>query len=1375
MTFSGERARSNVPQITAEFPSLSYATIDVGTKTPGIASLGETQRVRILTSGNTSSFTLSVVLNGTTYTTASISTSAGKDEVQAALNNAIAAASGATMTVTYWSGTELQVQFGGTLAGTDIATMTGTATSSVTAAKLTQTVEGFNQPAVPPTSTIVVVDYAAHPVVVATGLTTYITLTLDGALGELTQVSGTMSISLLGETVDLSGHVAMKMSTPTIKVRGIGNLETSLQMNAFEVGFTNGSASINIGSQSVGLNNLTMGLIYYTPSIRLANDTRSWLSLKTIGGIVTAGNVALPGVSNIGVGINKGFGELAGAANETFVDIRRSFETFSGLNNGAVSVNTDFFDTIQNLPRTVRLDYDRELTSMSAEIELVIGDFFYTHGAFTYEDSTDTVTLVGSTTQINVSVRTYSVQNVAAFVGSNYRMTDGITLNPNRAGFDLTGASFYYITMTETGGEQRVWKALRASANSMGLVGFSEFELTADSIEVTINTDAADASRIQSTTQQYISGGLSISFGQNLRQLTGTGTLDIAGAVQVHGGFAFEDKGIQDVTISKGGVDTEKEVRVTTFGFQGVNAFFGAGPYFQDSNGDTLIDDNDTPNSNAAGLLLSDGNLAVANFTPTVVTDTARYYAVKATLADISLPGLVNSDSNSSFVLDAGGYRIELNKGNTAADGWTIDFAQSPAEIQSFSTGPSSVETFNYTTSLERVAIEHGLLQISDFVYASGGFAVTRQQQMSVPLSDSTNTVVNALVFGAGDVDMFVGSGTYFEDTNADGIIDSQDTRNSAAVGLALEHGNFAIVLMTPLAGDQTGRKWTAVKATAGNLAFVGMEGFDLNATGVSVELNEVRKAGTPQYSTVVDFTQMTGGQYTADTGSGSLTFDYSDPVTSVVVNSAKLQIADGLYVQGGFVYESDRTQKSVRIAKPTTTLTKTVTVQTLAFTNVTVFAGSGPYYNSNGSVNDDAAGLLLSGGNLAVAIFTPTGTTSQDRYYAIKSSLTNIAFPGIADTNDSSFVVDSSGYRVEWNGGNTAAAGGAVNFRKSYQATGALHVKTGPLDSDYEVFDYTASLTRVAVEHALLKISDFIYVSGGFAVTSQQLSVNFSNTLSQSPSNVSALVFGAGNVDVFVGNGPYFEDTNGDDQIDDLDTLNPDAVGFAIQNGSFAMMIMSPLTGGASKKKYKAFKATADRVGLVGIDSFSLYASDIEVNYNDVYNPNNANDTAAVDFSRMSGGHYSADIGSGTLLFDYSQPVMSAETADAELRIESNVFIRGGFAFTRHAAQQVTMSNGSTETLSGFDIGASDVYVFAGVNGPYYRNETPVGLSNSNPNAVGVALWDTDIAVTVLRPTTGSNNTKYIGLKASSAFFGFVGIDAFQLEASNISVELNV
>jgi hypothetical protein len=157
--FTGDLANTDVPQISADYPDVSGAAISAGTITAGKAGDGETQRIRILTTGNESTFTLSVVISGTTYTTTAISTSAGKDEVQTALSTSIAASAGATITVTYWSGTELQVRFGGTLEGIDVPMMTGTAQSSVSEAVLKQTVEGFNQPAVPASSTILVVDY----------------------------------------------------------------------------------------------------------------------------------------------------------------------------------------------------------------------------------------------------------------------------------------------------------------------------------------------------------------------------------------------------------------------------------------------------------------------------------------------------------------------------------------------------------------------------------------------------------------------------------------------------------------------------------------------------------------------------------------------------------------------------------------------------------------------------------------------------------------------------------------------------------------------------------------------------------------------------------------------------------------------------------------------------------------------------------------------------------------------------------------------------------------------------------------------------------------------------------------------------------------
>ncbi|MFO0063002.1 MAG: hypothetical protein ACK57O_19185, partial [Planctomyces sp.] len=279
-------------------------------------------------------------------------------------------------------------------------------------------------------------------------------------------------------------------------------------------------------------------------------------------------------------------------------------------------------------------------------------------------------------------------------------------------------------------------------------------------------------------------------------------------------------------------------------------------------------------------------------------------------------------------------------------------------------------------------------------------------------------------------------------------------------------------------------------------------------------------------------------------------------------------------------------------------------------------------------------------------------------------------------------------------------------------------------------------------------------------------------NDVPATTKTVNALVFGAGNVDLFVGSGPYFEDTDDDGDIDDLDIRNPDAIGLAMENGNFAYMVMTPTAGTGAKPKYKALKATADRIELVGIDAFTLSATDLVVEYNSVSNPSNPDDTTVVDFTKMTGGHYTADTGYGTLEFDYSSKLLSAEVGEADLQIASNVFIRGGLAFSKGSPQIVKMSDGTTKTVSGFEIGANDLSVFVGTNGPYWLNATGTEI---NSKAVGVALENTDVAVTVLKPTAASDKVKYIGLKANSSFFGFVGIDAFQLEASSIVVDLNL
>ena len=167
---------------------------------------------------------------------------------------------------------------------------------------------------------------------------------------------------------------------------------------------------------------------------------------------------------------------------------------------------------------------------------------------------------------------------------------------------------------------------------------------------------------------------------------------------------------------------------------------------------------------------------------------------------------------------------------------------------------------------------------------------------------------------------------------------------------------------------------------------------------------------------------------------------------------------------------------------------------------------------------------------------------------------------------------------------------------------------------------------------------------------------------------------------------------SNSDGIIDNTDTLNPDAVGLAIENANFALMLMSRATGGGTGPKYKALKATASRIGLVGIDNVKLSASDLQIEYNDVSNPSDASDSTVVDFTRLDGGHYTADTGAGSLTFDYNQARLLAQVSNAQLQIESNVFIQGGLAFTKLAPQTVSMSNGSLKEVSGFKIGRAHV-----------------------------------------------------------------------------------
>lgn len=110
------------------------------------------------------------------------------------------------------------------------------------------------------------------------------------------------------------------------------------------------------------------------------------------------------------------------------------------------------------------------------------------------------------------------------------------------------------------------------------------------------------------------------------------GLLSVSDFAYITGNFGFQIGQNATVQLSGGNPADTKAVSVLEAGATGVNIFVGTGgPYFQDSNGDGVIDSKDTPASaGARGFVVSDASFALALLTPTDTNDTSLYYSLEA-------------------------------------------------------------------------------------------------------------------------------------------------------------------------------------------------------------------------------------------------------------------------------------------------------------------------------------------------------------------------------------------------------------------------------------------------------------------------------------------------------------------------------------------------------------------------------------------------------------------------------------------------------------------------------------------------------------------------------------------------------------------------
>ncbi|MBT8143978.1 MAG: hypothetical protein KJO55_04710, partial [Gammaproteobacteria bacterium] len=332
-----------------------------------------------------------------------------------------------------------------------------------------------------------------------------------------------------------------------------------------------------------------------------------------------------------------------------------------------------------------------------------------------------------------------------------------------------------------------------------------------------------------------------------------------------------------------------------------------------------------------------------------------------------------------------------------------------------------------------------------------------------------------------------------------------------------------------------------------------------------------------------------------------------------------------------------------------------------------------------------------------------------------------------------------------------------------------------------------------------MVSIDNFIYVSGSVALERKEL---FAKTVgSTSSTKMSVLAFGAQSVRAFVGVGET--DTLVEGELDDVDTLNQNAIGVHLMLDEFALVLMKPVTPvtepatDPSTKSYFSLKASGG-AELVGVDAVQL-AGTLNLSVN------SASDSAAaegavvpvIDYAASAAtnpGPYGSSTGlkvaTGTgdsdfLIVDFDEDLLEA-SGSVTLTIDEFVHVSGEFAFKKTTEQVVTDENGDTIEVNALTIGANNVNAFVGVGGPYFVDSNGDGKidetdERQTDGAMGLVLDDLEFALALFKPTVdaGSPNSaaekarSYYALKASGGA-EIVGIDGITIRADLIGVEVN-
>ncbi len=179
----------------------------------------------------------------------------------------------------------------------------------------------------------------------------------------------------------------------------------------------------------------------------------------------------------------------------------------------------------------------------------------------------------------------------------------------------------------------------------------------------------------------------------------------------------------------------------------------------------------------------------------------------------------------------------------------------------------------------------------------------------------------------------------------------------------------------------------------------------------------------------------------------------------------------------------------------------------------------------------------------------------------------------------------------------------------------------------------------------------------------------------------------------------------------------------------------------------------------------------------------------------------YEVGTGGDPVYLSMDSPVIRAQ-GFVELNIFDVVILTGSVAFELGPTQDVTLTNGSTRTVTTMTIGAANVTAFVGAFGPYWTDldgdhevswtdvsgntltqaqagsaDTVVDVDETaelNGNAIGLQVTDLDVGIMVMAATGLNDLGVYLAAKASVHSFGVVGVPGLTA-AGQFNIELNL